>query len=425
MAKVEFIYNGNVTSILCSENESMQEICERFATKAQTNINNLIFLYSGNNINLKNTLSKIINNIDKERKVISIIVNQLNTLTKTKSITSLVKSDLPICPECSETTMFNVANFYINLTECKNRHVKNLFINEYEKTQYIDLKKIICKGCGKNKAEVYHNKMYICYSCKSILCPLCKDNHDKKHVITYYDFKNFLCERHCEAYTSYCTFCKANLCLRCQKYHQDQYIMQLGNIFPEKDELLAKLSEIRKVIDEFKKDIKQIIYQLNNVKENIEILYKIYYEMITKFDDRKRNYEAFMSLNSINNNIVFQNIQQVNQTKDMNNKFQLIMGIYAQINQDYNNLKNQQQTMEQQVQQEKQQLQMMQQQMQQPMNQQQQMGYITTTQGQMMGQGVQTANQNNMNNNNLNGKKYIGCKNLQTGMGSQNMMGLY
>lgn len=162
------------------------------------------------------------------------------------------------------------------------------------------------------------------------------------------------------------------------------------------------------------------------MKENIEILYKIYYEMITKFDDRKRNYEAFMSLNSINNNIVFQNIQQINQTKDMNNKFQLIMGIYAQINQDYNNLKNQQQTMEQQVQQEKKQkLQMMQQQMQQPMNQQQQMGYITTTQGQMMGQGFQTANQNNMNNNNLNGKKYIGCKNLQTGMGSQNMMGLY
>ena len=67
----------------------------------------------------------------------------------------------------------------------------------------------------------------------------------------------------------------------------------------------------------------------------------------------------------------------------------------------------------------------MQQQMQQPMNQQQQMGYITTTQGQMMGQGVQTANQNNMNNNNLNGKKYVGCKNLQTGMCSQNMMGLY
>ena len=61
--------------------------------------------------------------------------------------------------------------------------------------------------------------MYMCYTCNSVLCPLCKNNHDQKHAFVNYDFKNFMCERHYETYNSYCSYCKVNLCLRCQKYH--------------------------------------------------------------------------------------------------------------------------------------------------------------------------------------------------------------
>ena len=53
MTKVEFNYIRNATSILWAENESMEEICKKFASKIQVNINNLIFLYSGINNNLK------------------------------------------------------------------------------------------------------------------------------------------------------------------------------------------------------------------------------------------------------------------------------------------------------------------------------------------------------------------------------------
>ena len=321
MATAEFNYKGKVTSILCSENEKMEEICKRFATKIQTDITNLMLLYSGNTINLHNSLSQIMNNIDKQRKVVSILVNTINTITKTKTITNLIKSDIPICPECSETIKFDVNNYQIYLSECRNGHSKFLPINEYEKTQYIDLNKIICKSCGTNKNKVYDNKMYMCYTCNSVLCPLCKNNHDKKHAVVNYDFKNFLCERHYESYNSYCSYCKVNLCLRCQKYHQEQNIISFGNIFPEKDELLVKLEETKKVIDVFKKDIKEIIKKLNTVKENIEILYDIYYKMITKFDSRKRNYETFMSINSFNTNMVFQAVKQINQTNSINNIF--------------------------------------------------------------------------------------------------------
>lgn len=448
MATAEFNYKGKVTSILCSENEKMEEICKRFATKIQTDITNLIFLYSGNTINLHNSLSQIMNNIDKQRKVVSILVNTINTITKTKTITNLIKSDIPICPKCSETIKFDVNNYQIYLSACRNGHIKYLPIDEYEKTQYIDLNKIICKSCGTNKNKVYDNKMYMCYTCNSVLCPLCKNNHDKKHAVVNYDFKNFLCERHYESYNSYCSYCKVNLCLRCQKYHQEQNIISFGNIFPEKDELLVKLEETKKVIDVFKKDIKEIIKKLNTVKENIEILYDIYYKMITKFDSRKRNYETFMSINSFNTNMVFQAVQQINQTNEvqqlnptninnLNNNFQAVQ----QINQTqdtnqkiqsilsmYNQMKQQNNTM---VMEQNQNngimgmqnnqglgnpMQMNSNMPQQMMAQQPNSLMMGNNNGMMVQQGINMMQ--NQNNNNKN-KKYIGCKNIQSNMNTQ------
>ena len=443
MATAEFNYKGKVTSILCSENEKMEEICKRFATKIQTDITNLIFLYSGNTINLHNSLSQIMNNIDKQRKVVSILVNTINTITKTKTITNLIKSDIPICPECSETIKFDVNNYQIYLSECRNGHSKFLPINEYEKTQYIDLNKIICKSCGTNKNKVYDNKMYMCYTCNSVLCPLCKNNHDKKHAVVNYDFKNFLCERHYESYNSYCSYCKVNLCLRCQKYHQEQNIISFGNIFPEKDELLVKLEETKKVIDVFKKDIKEIIKKLNTVKENIEILYDIYYKMITKFDSRKRNYETFMSINSFNTNMVFQAVQQINQTNtninNLNNNFQAV----HQINQTqdtnqkiqsilsmYNQMKKQNNTMMMEQNQNNGIMGMQNNQgLLNPIQMNSNMALQTMAQqpnslmmgqhqnnGMMVQQGINMMQ--NQNNNNKN-KKYIGCKNIQSNMNTQ------
>ena len=455
MATAEFNYKGKVTSILCSENEKMEEICKRFATKIQTDITNLIFLYSGNTINLHNSLSQIMNNIDKQRKVVSILVNTINTITKTKTITNLIKSDIPICPECSETIKFDVNNYQIYLSECRNGHSKFLPINEYEKTQYIDLNKIICKSCGTNKNKVYDNKMYMCYTCNSVLCPLCKNNHDKKHAVVNYDFKNFLCERHYESYNSYCSYCKVNLCLRCQKYHQEQNIISFGNIFPEKDELLVKLEETKKVIDVFKKDIKEIIKKLNTVKENIEILYDIYYKMITKFDSRKRNYETFMSINSFNTNMVFQAVkqinqnnsinnifnnevqqlnptninnlnnnfqavQQINQTQDTNQKIQSILSMYNQMKQQNNTMVMEQNQnngiMGMQNNQGLGNPMQMNSNMTQQMMAQQPNSLMMGNNGMMVQQGINMMQ--NQNNNNKN-KKYIGCKNIQSNMNTQ------
>ena len=170
MSKVKFNLNGNITSILCSEDDLLGEICKKFALKTQTNIDNLIFLYSGNKINLKFSLSQIMNQFDKQRKTISIVVNEINSSdTISNSNSSLVKSNIPICPECLETAKLYVSNYNIILSDCKNRHQRSLLINEYEKTQLIDLKKIICSQCKETKNKTYNNKMYICTTCKKEL----------------------------------------------------------------------------------------------------------------------------------------------------------------------------------------------------------------------------------------------------------------
>ena len=49
------------------------------------------------------------------------------------------------------------------------------------------------------------------------------------------------------------------------------------------------------------------------VFEDIEKIYQIYYEMVTKYNDKNRNYEAFMSLNNIGNNSVMKTLKIINQ----------------------------------------------------------------------------------------------------------------
>ena len=52
MANVIFNFNGERVTIQCETNETMKDICNRFASKIAIDINSLCFLYDGNQINL-------------------------------------------------------------------------------------------------------------------------------------------------------------------------------------------------------------------------------------------------------------------------------------------------------------------------------------------------------------------------------------
>ena len=337
MSKIIFNYEGVYTTVLCEENEKMKEICKRYGNKVLIDINNLYFLYNGNKINIELKLNEIINNYDKERKEVSILViNKNNTVVLNKE----KKLEFPICPKCNENIILEIKDYKINLYDCKNKHnINNILINEYN--QYIDLTKIECNKCKRKQYEIYNNEMYICNGCNIILCPLCKNNHI--HNMINYDMRNYICNKHNEIYIGYCKNEKINICIKCQKEHIKHELIYYGEILKDKNELLNNMKELKIEINKFNNDINEIIKKLNNIKDNIQILYNIYNNIIEKYEDKYRNYELLMTINNIN---IINDIQKINNINNINDKFNKLMDIYNKMNYKneiniiYNNINN-------------------------------------------------------------------------------------
>ena len=65
MAEIVFIYEGNPITIQCNKNQKIKDICINLSNKINMNINSLIFLYGGNQLNLDKTYDEI----TKENKI--------------------------------------------------------------------------------------------------------------------------------------------------------------------------------------------------------------------------------------------------------------------------------------------------------------------------------------------------------------------
>jgi signal recognition particle GTPase len=229
----------------------------------------------------------------------SIIVVDFNVVKK--DIKNLKKSKNIICPECNENIRIRIYGQKIFLYECKNKHKKNdLLLTQFEKTQYIDESKIICNVCKNNKNDVYGNKFYICVNCKFKLCPLCKNSHDKSHNIIDYDEKNYICATHFESYTSYCYDCKKDICTVCEKEHSSHKSITYGSILPDMEKVNNELKNLNQKINEYKNEINKIIEKLKNNLINLDIYYKISYDIINNYENKKRNYPILQNINDIN-----------------------------------------------------------------------------------------------------------------------------
>ena len=330
MAKVEFNYKEIITTINCTEDEKIEEIYKKFETATNLDIKNFSFLYLGNKINSQLKFSQLISDSDKNRKVMSIIVEDLNKRNLNNDL-NIIKSIFPICPKCKEKVTFEIEDYKISYL-CKNGHSTKMLINEYEKKQIIDLSKILQNENNKDKYNLGDNEINLNNISEIQLCPLCSNNYDKKYNKNNYFSKDYICEKHSELYSSYCKECKNNICMKCVKEHKNHNIIYYGKIIPDKEDLLKELKDYRKEIDIYNKDIFELINKLNNVKENIETLYNIYSEMINKYDDKYRNYEIFMSLNTINNNQILNDIKDINKISYINDKIEKILNIYEKIN---------------------------------------------------------------------------------------------
>ena len=263
MAEIEFIYKGRKTIIECNLSDIMKDIIKKYKTKVQLLEKNIFFMYGGNNINEDLKYDEQANSLDKERKKMCIIVEDYDNDPQP---ISLVKSKNIICPKCKEKAIININNYKILLNKCKQEDkIEELFFNEYEETQYIDESLIICKCKLVNKSNSYNNQFFKCLICNILLCPLCKNSHDKNHKIIDYDKIPFICEKHFAQYTSFCNDCENDLCLKCEKEHSGHKIISYGSIMPDKQILDDGVKELRTKINEYKNNINEIHIR-NNIK---------------------------------------------------------------------------------------------------------------------------------------------------------------
>lgn len=277
MSIITFLFRGSEVPIQCTKKEKLVTIIQKFCENAQVSRNNVNFLFNGRILDEQITEDKIPMN-DQNKKFIVADYNKDDD----DQTDVVIKSKEVICPKCKECASISMNDDYkISLSNYKNGHkTENLLISEFEKTQDINLSKIIYDKCkNKNMGKVFNNEFYICINCKGNLCPMCKKEHNLNHNIIKYQNKPYICEEHGEAFISYCNQCKKNLCFTCEESHNEHDITDFKKLRKHKNELVNELKKFKEFIDKIKSlvndDIKNYVEKSNKVIKNYEMIYKI------------------------------------------------------------------------------------------------------------------------------------------------------
>ena len=335
MSSIEFNYEGILLNIPCNPDEKIGDIIARFLIKINKKKSDYYFIYGGGTVKENLTFIEHCNNLDKERKKMSFLVNKVNKENADEEI-CLKKSKYIICPICKDKSRISIDNYKIGIYDCKNGHKNNnILIHDFESTQNIDEKKIKCQNCNMvDKTTSYQNIFFICFDCQKSLCRLCRETHDKTHNIIDYDDKFFTCDIHYESYISYCENCKRDICLSCEMEHGEHKVTSYGSILPNLKKVKEENSNLFNKKEQFKNDIKEIINKLNNLIENIDSYFKIYEDIINSYGNKKRNYYLLKNIHDISlfNNNFIQDMNKIINEIDLKHKINNIIDIYNKIN---------------------------------------------------------------------------------------------
>ena len=160
--EIEFAYDGANTVIQCSKNDKLKTIYQRFKSKVHAERKNLIYMYNGKTMeNDELTFNDVANSQDKSRNKMNVVAIE-GEGTILPQAECIIKSNKIICPECHEDIKFSIEDYKISLFECKNKHeINNIFLDEFDSTQNINISKIVCQICGQyNKGNVHNNIFY-------------------------------------------------------------------------------------------------------------------------------------------------------------------------------------------------------------------------------------------------------------------------
>ena len=88
-AKIIFELEGFNISILCSIEDKIKDICQKYVTKIESDINSLLFLYGGNQINMELKFKEQANLMDINSNEMKVLVYKN-------------ENDDIICPHCNK-----------------------------------------------------------------------------------------------------------------------------------------------------------------------------------------------------------------------------------------------------------------------------------------------------------------------------------
>ena len=333
---IEFHIDGQPIKVPCQESEAINEIFPRCETKLQKKIDMrfLNFIYNGKVAQNNIPLAQVINEDDRNRNILCILVNQ-NDFDQ-------IAHNIVTCPKCLCEVDLSWQAYKAKL-KCPNGHFfNNLSVLEFEKTQELELSKIVCDICKQTKfVDCLPENFKRCSKCKINLCKDCEEIHLKefnkkkrnKHLEYIKEFKleNFQCLIHKKNFNSFCQICEKDLCCECRIEHQCGKIKEYSEMISDINELSGKRENLKKYRKIFNEQVNEIIEHLNELKNNIDSYIELTSDLLDKFNPFKTNYKMIQNIKSINLDEAIYDLTKINLNDDLINKFKDMMYLNKKI----------------------------------------------------------------------------------------------
>ena len=338
MEEVEVVFGLNPSiTIQAKSSDSFQSVIDKFIQKASIPPDSVYYMTNTKIIEPQNTVESYMSEPNKKDRKIPITIIQKEKFDITPVI---VLSKNIICPECKEICLFKIENCHIKLFNCINNHeTKGIKFSDFNKTQEIDISKIVCgnnninKEHKNNKGHSSNYQFYFCLTCKQNLCLLCKSIHDKKHAQIDYDMKNYICQKHNDNFIKFCKKCNSNICFACNTEHDKHEIIEFKKVNLEQTK--KRSVELEEEIKTLENNVEKIINRLKDFVKTINIYYKINKNILENYDinNKKRNYQVFENINEIiNNDEIYKRLKNINRNSNIIGKIREIFDLDFEMN---------------------------------------------------------------------------------------------
>ena len=163
-ANVIFTLDGVDVTIQCSKEDKIKDICQKFGNKVQKNINSLLFLYGGNQLNFLSSFK----DLAKDK-------NEIKILVYTKEDEDSFK-----CPKCGEKIKLNT------------ERIDDIILSINNLKETIDSAKLIIESVIKVSSEnnVYNQLKGVNLILNSLNEDIKKTKEKVKNLLNDYQIKN-------------------------------------------------------------------------------------------------------------------------------------------------------------------------------------------------------------------------------------------